>query len=62
MTCRIHGAKPLPKPIVPKWTLQINITEFFIEIHTFSLKKIHLNVLAPSWGSLVCIKQILHTA
>ena len=49
MACRLASAKPLSEPMLEYRTLGTNFSEIFIEIYTFSFKKMYLNISSGNW-------------
>ena len=45
--CGLFGTKPLSEPMLEP--LGTNFNDIFIEIQTFSLKEMHLNMLSAKW-------------
>ena len=50
MACRLAGAKPLSEPMLEySYSTRTNFGDNFIEFHTFSFKKMYLNMSFAKW-------------
>ena len=55
MACHLFGAKPLPEPMLSYCQLYSWETEIWIEILSFSFKKIHLKMLSANIAVIIAV-------
>ena len=54
MVCRLFGARPLSEPMLEYCQLdpwEHKSVIFFIEVHIYSIKKMHLEMVSAKWRS-----------